>query len=997
MGTSRDGKWRRRSIVSVLTLMCGWAVASAADLEREVRFNIPPQALLAALYQFSTQAKVQVVTRAVDVSGANTRGLSGIFSVGKGLAELLRDTGFSYEAIDATTVAITVLTPRRTTFQNGAESSSVDGGVPGAHDESGDTGTRSIDRAQAREQERRAVEEVVVTGSHLQGDGGEGSSPVIAITRADIERSGAATLREVLHALPQAAVSPNESGSKAFLGQSTIQLRGLSQGSTLVLINGRRAATSNGTFFDLASLPLETVDRIEVLTDTASAIYGADAAGGVVNFILKDSYDGVGASLRYGTTDVNDATEKEASLTMGGASERHSSLLIFSVLDRDPAYERDRELTRSSDFRRFGGADLRSTATYPANIYALPGSGNLPGLNSRLAAVPEGSTGIGLTPQDFSATAGLLNRSDTRFGTFVPESSRISAFASGSAQLAPSLRVYTELLLSRNEQSQPGGPATLTGGSTARFVVPAQNPFNPFGVPVGVDYRFSELGPRTFEGEADYTRWVLGAQGSLSDRFRWQLDFLADRNQLTFINRNDVGTFLPSELARIQQALSSTDPAVALNVFSSVGNNNPSTLRGLLSEAITENSGQGLSVEAIVRGAVARLPAGEVQVALGASTRREKGLFQGGTTPRLDARTRSEAVFAEAVIPLASPTWSVPGVHSLDVAIAARSDRYDTFGSVLSPQVGLRWRPIGTLLVRGSYGEAFKVPTLQQLYGEQQTGVSTVPDPLRGNEASTFIVVSGGNPELEPEEAQALTFGVVWEPTSLADFSLGATAFRVQQERFIAGVGLTEIISNPQLFPGDIDRAPPSAEDQARGWLGPLRSVNATTTNFGGVDVRGIDLELRYTLPASRLGRFTWSAFGSYVDSYEIRLTPSAPTRDEVGRANFSGYPVRLKGSSQLTWAGPARLGASVTSRYLHSYTDYDGINKLAAQTLWDAQLTYATANKPAPLSWGLRVTLGVVNLTNEQGSFSTRFTGYDHQQADLRGRFIYAKAQVTF
>ncbi len=414
-----------------------WAGAPSAQAQETVHsYALSSQPLGAALNQLAMAADRQIMVPPALVRGRTAPALSGRYTLDEALTRLLAGSGLTYRIGGNGVIAI------------------VAGPEPQARQPEPASGRD--DPPEAAPTQLSAVE---VTGSRLKRVDVEGPSQVISISREDIVRSGSATVRDVLNALPQNAVALDESGANTFAGVSTVQLRGLSTGSTLILINGRRVSANNARYFDLNSIPIDVIERIEVLTDTASAIYGADAIGGAVNFILRREYQGAGLSVRYGTSSRHDATEKGGSLAFGGSGDTHSGLIMFSVFERDPLMGDARDLTRSLDFRRFGGLDMRGVNTYPANVYALPGTGNLPGLGHAFAGVPAGTDGLGLTPADFAQTDGVLNLYDGAAArTLITQSRRSSAFAQGNVQLSPSTKIYGEMLISRNHQISTLGP-----------------------------------------------------------------------------------------------------------------------------------------------------------------------------------------------------------------------------------------------------------------------------------------------------------------------------------------------------------------------------------------------------------------------------------------------------------------------------------------------------------------------------------------------------------
>ncbi len=958
-----------RRIGWLLCLMAP-AMAWAQSLQDTRDFSIAAQPLGSALIAFSGQADLQVLSSASLTNSKRSAAVSGRMTAEAALRQLLSGSGLAYR--QGTGSAVTIVKAPAT----------PPAVAPAARpaQESTSAPPRQLDAVQ-------------VTGSRLNRTDLETASPVMTITRADIERSGASTVREILVAIPQNSVATDESGSNTALGASTIQLRGLSVGSTLVLLNGRRLSGYNESYFDLNSLPLDIIERIDVLTDTASAVYGADAIGGAVNFITKRGYQGANLSLRYGTSAQTDATERQASFGFGGGSDRLSGMAVITAFDRDPLYARDRELTRTSDFTRYGGPDRRNISGYPANVYALPGTGNLPGLNHTFAAVPVGTNGIGLTPADFAATSGTLNLYDTSpFQALVPQSRRLGLFTAGEANFASGLRLFGEFLFSRTEQKTEFSPTSVSGGANGLYVVPAHNPFNPFGVPVGVNYRFVEMGPRMDDAQIDYARLLVGTQGRVADRFDWEVSLLADRNDTS------IGFLGNLNAAAVRQYLNSTDPAVALNLFSTTGNNNPATLAAIRNPFNGRSVLEMQIVEATVRGALFSLPAGEVQAAVGGSIRWDDGSFLTQAS-NLAGKKRSSALFAEALFPLVSPEWGIPALHSAEFSAAVRRDDYDSFGDVTNPQLGLKWHLLPDLLLRASWGKAFKPPTLRHQYNIRVEQPSNIPDPLRNGEVSNFLLISGGNPDTLPEKAESFTYGLVWEPSAfLPGLSTGLSFFRVKHDDLIGNFDYNQVLTNPQLFGGRIVRAAPTPGDIAAGLPGTLLSLDATTMNYGFVEVKGADFDLRYAFPESNLGRFVWSSLVSYVDEYNVQLSPNAPIRNDVGRsANRAGYPARVKASSQLGWSADTGLSASLTARYLHGYYDYDNVNRLPSETLYDLQLAY-NGGTGGVFGWpGTRVSLGVVNLTDQQGHYANNFAGYDFSQADLRGRFFYLSLQKEF
>jgi len=959
---------RRACLGSMIALSltgAAWAQQGSAVSN----FDVPAGNLAQGVNGISQQSGVQVIYDIALLNGKQVPALKGRLTFEQALERTLRGTGLTYEFINPSTVVLK---------QNGVTPTSAPAQSGGRRTPPDSTATEEATRLEA----------VRVTGSRLKRSDVEGPAQVIQIDRAEIERAGVSTVRELINTLPQAAVAMDESGNNSWLGSATIQLRGLSYGSTLVLINGRRVnasgAQASRNFFDLNTIPLEAVERVEVLTDTASAVYGGDAIGGAINFILRKDYQGAVLGTRYGTSYNNDGTEKSASFMVGGSGDRFSGVLVFEHLERDPILSRDRDLTSTMDFRRFGGPDGRSTYSYPGNIYALPGTGNLPGLQSTFAGVPTGTNGIGLTPADFAATDGVLNMQDVSPWTvFSPGANRTGAMATGRFQVNEQMAFIGEVMYSRTKQLIEIGSDAVYGGNIGYVVVPAYNPFNPFGVDVGVDFRFMELGPRQDDSTNTFTRLLAGVEGSFRG-LDWDLVLMSDKDENSTVERNFI------DLAKVQQYLNMSDPNVALNVFTALGGNNPDTLNAIrLRDNYVTGTGATM-LESTLSGGWDMLGT-RLSYAFGVMGRRET--LRWDSSSHIDAQRNIKAAYFESSLP-----FQMSNGRRLEFSLAGRYDEYDDFGSSFNPQFGVLWKPVSSLLLRFSAGTAFKAPSMYDVHAPLTILPSAIiTDPLRNNETYEVEYRYGGSDLVQPEEGKSVTAGFIFEPEALPGLSLGATAFSLKQENFITRYYDSNVIlTNAELFGDRIHRADPTPADIAAGLPGRLLRIDMTTLNFGEVRVRGVDLQTSYAFDVGDLGRFVWSINGAYIDSYRVVLMPGDEPTEGVGRANRAGYPVKFKGNTGLQWS----LGgwsANVRARYLHGYVDYDGVGRIPAKWWYDAQASYSFGDAGRDTLSGLSLVVGVINASNNQGRYANNFVGYDFQQDDLRGRYFYANVKYAF
>lgn len=963
--------FKRVCLASMITLaIAGNALAQSGSELRE--YDIPSGSLVEAVNGISQKSGVQVVYDIELLRGKNVGTVKGQLSTRQALDKALAGTGLTYEFLNPNTVVLKKGTPPPATRTRTEPAPARE---PAGSSRSADPATN--------------LDTMRVTGSRLKRSEFEGASPVVRIDRAEIERTGVSTVRELMNAIPQAAVAMDESGNNSWLGSATVQLRGLSYGSTLILINGRRVnasgAQASRNFFDLNTIPLEAIERVEVLTDTASAIYGGDAIGGAINFILRSDYDGAVARTRYGTSYKGDATEKSASFLLGGSGDRFEGTLVFEYFTRDALRMLDRDATSTWDFRAMGGSDGRSVNCFPGNIFALPGTGNLPGLNNTFAGVPAGTNGIGLTPADFAATDGVLNYSDVSpWGVLAPSTTRTGVMGSGRYHLDNGVTFYGELMHTRIKQLIEIGADSVYGGDFGFVVVPATNPFNPFGVDVGVNYRFVDLGPRQDDSTTNFTRLVVGAEGTVAG-LDWDVSLLSDKDENTTIERNFI------DIDRVRDYLNMTDPAVALNVFASVpGSNSQATLDAIrLKDTYSQSTGATM-LEGSLSGGWDVFGT-RLLYSFGAAGRRESLTWDTSTT-LIDERREINSAYFEASLP-----FTREGGKRLEFNVAGRYDDYNDMGSSFNPQFGAVWKPADWLLLRASAGTAFKAPSLYDMHAPLTIYPSAfLTDPLRNDESVEIEMRYGGNPNVKPEEGESITAGFIVEPQSIPGLSFGASLFRMEQTDFITRFyDYDVILSNPDLFGDLIHRAAPTAADTAAGLPGRLLRLDLTTLNFGQVKVEGIDFEAAYAFETQGWGNFIWTLKGSYVDSYEVLLSPGASPTEEVGHANRAGYPVKLKGNTGLQWVKDG-WSASVLARYLHGYLDYDAIRHMPSQWWYDVQAGYDFGRAGGSLD-GLSISVGAINASNNQGKFSNNFSGYDFQQADVRGRYFYASVKYKF
>ncbi len=820
------------------------------------------------------------------------------------------------------------------------------------------------------------AQQVVVTGTRLSQAAEQTAQDVRTYDRARLERSGQTTVADFLATVPEASLNSLES---TFLATS-VRLRGTREGSTLILINGRRTQAVTGSaapfgFFDLNTIPMAMVDHIDVLPSGSSAIYGGEALAGVVNIVLRADFDGAEASLSY---EGAKSTDKKTFIL--GAGTRGESLhlsFMGTYTERSALLGRDRAITASPDYRRFGGPNL-GTPPFgaPANVSSPDGSSKLPGLGSSFAAVPVGSSGIGLQPSDFIATAGTRNTgSFTSYQSLVPDSREGGVFISADYRLASDAHLFAEVLASHYEIDVASTPPFLLQAD-----VPASNAFNPFGAPVrvsGVVQGAENLA--AIHLRDDFVRPLVGARGKLGG-WEWEASALASRDR-----GSNVTTGQPDTPA-LTAALASSDPGAALNPFVDGPMASPDLLASIYSGATrVDFKAEATLLNAFVRGPAMQLPGGPLATVVGAEY--EKDSMARG----FEADRTAKAAFAELRAPLLAGSNPAGGRRELLTVVgAARSDHYSDFGSKATWEAGIEFRPRESLLLRGTHGTAFKPPTLYNLAAPPRTGPTPITDPQRGGESVVVQAITGGNPDLRPTTGDSSTLGLVWSPKAFGGLDLSLTAWTLRIANAISLPSPQYIVGNESLYPGRVVRAP-----SVGGQPGQLLSIDYSYVNFGSMREQGVDLGADWRLVTSA-GTFTPAIAGTWMTKFNGASTPGGPDVQRLSRANADGmFAPRLKATASLGWRPGDAFNASVSGRYVGRYVDYTPPRTLGNFWYLDAAVDFAVGRL-----WGtergitrrLTVQVGGTNLANKLPPYATHFRGYDVYNYDLVGRTLFVR-----
>jgi iron complex outermembrane receptor protein len=971
--------------------------------------NIPAEPLDLALKTLAKERQFQVLFRAEAVRDLRTGGAVGEFTAEEALTKVLSGTGLSYKYLDAQTVTVFATAASagvnaaagqdqtNTTQDNSKEAgkkSSQD--FPVAQVDQGQTpGPSTVEKQDEQASKKRKsdqLQEVVVTGSRIPTAAGQQPIPVLTYNREAIESSGQNSIGAFLSTVPDVSTF-TPSWYQPIIGSETVQLHGLPVGTTLSLLDGRRLDENFYGYFDLSNIPMAAVERIEILPVGASAIYGADALGGAINIILRKDFNGL--ELNATLDRAPDVSNPAANLAWGKSWDRGSVSLVGTYQEIGDLVGTQREPTsRTSLPPNLSPLEVSTLANYscaPGNVYSVNG-GNLPGLSSPEAAIPSGITGSPTIGQ-FIPTAGKQNLCNSyNLIDLVPHTQREGALLSGHYQVTDSMDVFTEVLASHQTVNAVFDPQILVS-ALYDGTVAANNPYNPFGEAVNVSFEYRGAG-QYFDQTMNMVRPMLGLRGSLFSDWHYEVTAYFSRDELQSAEQQ-------SNSQLVSNALASSNPATALNPFTTGAPGSPALLASLSPASDishTDLVDRTVSTQGLLRGPVAELPAGALQAVVGAeyATVHQDSTFTG--FPPILLHRDTYAAFAESRVPLLADRSS--GKERLALTLAGRYDHSSDYGGKATYQGGLLWRASESLSFSGSYGQSYQAPQLAQVAGPSAASPTTlgIPDPFRGNQPISYPVnfVAGSNPNLRPETGNSLTFGLQFSSQHVPGLHASATWYDLNISNYIGMEQIPNLIDYPNLFPGAVVRGPPTAQDMQNGFLGVITQINDIYYNFGDLHVAGVDAEIHYVIDTS-VGQFTPSLSAANVYRWQSALLPGTPEMDAVSQATLNGvgWSPRWKGTAALAWKeGP--LSLNFAGRYVGRYLDYQDFvandNEIGNYWISDFNARYELGKALTSISpqlGGMYVAVGAVNLFNKGPQFSYVPSWYDLEQYDVRGRYF--------
>jgi len=886
---------------------------------------------------------------------------------------------------------------------------------------------------------------VEITGSLIKRIDGEGALPVQTITRAEIDKLGVTTAAELMGKLTAASNGLTDGGSINVGGYdqkgfNSANLRGIGTSSTLVLLNGRRmanfASPGDDSGVDLNNIPAAAIRRVEVLLDGASALYGTDAIGGVINFLTRTDFEGAELNAYGGATQEGGAGKTTASIAAGFGNLGTNGFNVFGVLD----FQRTEALrTSQRDFIK----DLRvperlphllSGYTTPANIrlggdqfdwlvernFQTTGE-TIQNRTINLSApacnppanlyLPNGIGGVDACTYDYMRDTELY-----------PKSEKLGFLGRGAVALGGDHQLYGEVAFSRAKTWYVGS-AARTSGSFSMQVKDVPE-FAAMGMDLAdidqeleVHARLPEAGPRTSELTSTGERYVLGLTGTLAS---WDYDIGLNHSVNRVADKDGHGYLLYQELKdAIHDHVIDVvhpDPVVNKAFYDTIQVN----------DVARRSKGTMDSIDAKISRALTKLDGGDLALGLGGEFRREETSYKpsdlyasdninnddvaGETEARSDSR-KVAALYGELIAPL-SKQWTLQ--------FAVRHDKYQGVGSTTNPKIGAMFQPMPELKLRGSPGTGFRAPSLSDLYRPTiVSATATLPDPVCMAEndndlsycADNYETHRFSNPDLKPERSRQFSLGVVAQPSKNWSFSVDYWAIR--KSNLISEIGDDVILSHADKYANLIHRYsdPRNGNQDFIDTCGEepdddttICYIDLRKDNRGAMRASGLDIVIDWKGLKTDFGEFALNLTGTYTLESKQQTGDGDPFVSNLGKFVTDGVVQRWRHRLSADWEYGA-FGATLSNTYYSGYEDQNsaidtdsgtvvGKNHVKAYSLWDLSGSWAVDK-------ALKLRVGVRNLFDTPPPYSNQayyfISGYDPSYTDPRGRFFYASVTYTF
>ena len=942
----------------------------------------------------------------------------------------------------------------------------------------------------AQDSKPTTLDRIEITGSRIRQVDVETAQPVFAISRADIEQQGFSSVADILQNVT-AMGSPAISRANALTagenaGGTYIDMRNLGAQRTLVLVNGKRLGISTSGYQDVSSLPVSAVERIEVLKDGASAIYGSDAMAGVINIITRTNVSGVTANVYHGQYSQGDGARDRFDVVTGWSNDRISLTLSAEHSEEKEVWAKDRW------FSAYGISDRHpadssnwTTISQFGQITGLvggPGCKDAKGCNYSLDRGKDPTNPANYHLTDATAFTGDVSNANEQMHVNYPLK-RDSVYFDGRFKLTDSINFKTELGYNERTSRRQIAGYPLQSSTAGVGPMSVDSYFNPFGnqhgyanpTAVAWNRRAWEV-PRVTTSELKTYRAVASFDGSfdLGERyFDWEVGYQYNRNELESVATGNlhkgrvaaaVGpSFYNAATGKVECGTPSApvanctpwNPLVAYGTVDPNGlTGNATLLDWLFPAELTKGKTTSKNFFANIAGNVVTLPGGDMGFAFGVESRKEAGeyrpdpLAQTGATTNLAAGpTGGDYRVNEAYLELNVPVLAnLPGARELSFNAATRYSDYDTFGDTLNSKFGFKWKPFDQLLVRGTWAEGFRAPTINDLYGggsetfaqfsdpcDVQFGSSRTSQEVRqrcardianadtfrqlkqgmtpvttATDATPVPFVSGSDPALTPETSVSKTLGLVWSPSFINNLNVSLDWWKIRIENTIVADSPTQILIDC-YEQGIASRCARFTRDPNSGIVNTLKFANR---NSGFMQTEGYDLDVSYRLDTS-YGKFSSSWATTYVSENIYRSTNDSKTVPTPTNGIGSGF--RIRSNLSLGW-DLENFGVSWTTRYYSGVKEqcpsiklypeecsdpgvyapwYKGArnyNERGSVAFHDVQVRYK-------LPWDATVSVGANNVFEKYGPvmYSKPNSAFSYYGGYDIGRLVYMKYQQRF
>lgn len=931
-------------------------------------------------------------------------------------------------------------------------------------------GATSVDSASTR-----TLDRINVTGSRIKRTDVEAALPVTVIQKEEIQAQGISSAEQLLQYMNIAGNGSDNLAANAGIapadlrgnnGVSGANLRGQGADATLVLLNGRRVATHGlrGTAVDLNSIPFAAIDRVEVLRDGASAVYGTDAIGGVINFITRTDYQGAQASAFVDVTEEGGGNIYRTDFLVGGGdldTDRWNAFLSVGARKNDVLRGNARDFSNSFQPERGLSPDTRGTPF--ATVFNLeggitgtglidPDGASVNGVN--ILNLPGGAGceagGDDMGPYDYRLWATTAANVASRYGcawdypaaaVMQQPLETVQAIARATFRISDGHQAYFEFMGSNAKANRIFEPNQISSSATTTAV------FNPstwyplndrtretydmvynglaaffgedaltYGAPIAYRWRCMECGPREIQTTTRAFRFMAGVDGMIGD---W--DYSIGLAHASSESESELGTGY-----HYVEGLQAAFAGGLLNPFLLPGQaQSPEAIAALeaaSARGVVLYGGKSTvtNFDAVMSGSIGQLPGGDLQVAVGVDLRREAFEFNGDRRAAATRPAIFNAPFDDAnALPEATrdvkaifTEINLPFFERFEATLAGRYDHYTGFGGTANPKVSFKWQPLDSLAVRGAYSTGFKVPEFSKLFSgltESQNNALDLADPATcpggvvdvnrpGCEQIDPDILTGGNPNLAPEESRQKSLGIVLAPVDW--FNMSLDWWEIERINTIrTGPDLDILREYYDLY----------ADNWIRDASGEVVLVDRRFVNSGGTLMSGVEIDLNFRGQLAG-GDWNLNLNGSYLDNYQDKLFEFMPySENRVGEyIRYWSLPLRWKHTLGFSWAR-GDWAHSITQIYRDGYKDEEPTSVSTGHYIpsqWNPDVDrYITYNYSTTYTGfdGLRLTFGVKNLLDEDPPFTAHKNdwasgaGWEPRIADPRGRAYTFLVQYDF